>query len=133
MGIVTHYLTMMKVQVPAVLVLLAFFVGCSFSSYQHIETKRNDCHTVYDDVSTPQCRTAYEQECTQEYENQCRTEYSQECNTEYDNQCKTEYTDECTTEYSVDCRTNYRQECTEEYGSPSASSAYGSYEQVPRQ
>merc|ERR1719237_1713701 len=104
------------------LLLIAFFLAPACTGFlarvrDHFEKKfkKPECHLEWEDVTTPHCKTTYEQVCVEEFKNQCKTEYNTSCQTEYVTQCETEYEELCETTERQRCRTEHEQQCREEF------------------
>ena len=93
-----------------ILLLCLFAPACMgffarIKDHLRAKLKKPECHTEWEDVTTPHCEWIKEQVCVEEFKNQCHTEYSTTCHTEYENQCKTEYEELCETIDDEKCHT----------------------------
>merc|ERR1719500_1667394 len=74
-----------------------------FHAGSKLSKPKDDCHTVWEEVVTPRCKTTFEKQCTTEEEEKCKTDYTTECWEESKEKCKsvpkchTEHVQQCTT------------------------------------
>merc|ERR1719500_1469450 len=91
----------------------------SLGLYKHLLKKlkpKDTCHTVWEEVVTPRCKTTYEELCTTVEEEKCKTSHTTQCEEHPQEHCETVFRDECSEvdDHRVQCNTEYDQECWEE-------------------
>merc|ERR1719500_670426 len=58
-----------------------------FHAGSKLSKPKDDCHTVWEEVVTPRCKTTFEKQCTTEEEEKCKS--VPKCHTEHVQQCTT--------------------------------------------